>query len=124
MVRVLVTGSHGSLGRVACTAAQNAGHFVRGFDRAGGAGDAVYDRSATPAPRPDEFVQAELRDKVALARAMEGMDVVIHLAATPDDLTAFDAPGGIADSNIMGVYNVCDAARTAGVKCESTACYS
>ena len=28
MVRVLVTGSHGSLGRVACTAAKRAGHFI------------------------------------------------------------------------------------------------
>ena len=42
--------------------------------------------------------------------------MVIHLAATPDDLTAFDAPGGIMESNVLGVYNICDAARTAGVK--------
>lgn len=39
----------------------------------------------------------------------------VHLAACPDDLTPFDAPGGVAESNIMGVYNVCDACRTAGV---------
>ena len=42
--------------------------------------------------------------------------MVIHLAATPDDLTPFDAPGGIMESNVLGVYNICDAARTAGVQ--------
>ena len=115
MVRVLVTGSNGSLGRVACTALQTAGHWVRGLDRAAGSGDTTYDRSATPDAQPDEFVLAEITDAAALAGAMESIDVVIHLAATPDDLATFDEPGGIMESNILGVYLVCDAARTAGV---------
>ena len=95
MVRVLVTGSNGSLGRVACTALQQAGHWVRGLDRAAGSGDSTYDRSATPDAQPDDFVQAEITDAAALAAAMESIDVVIHLAATPDDLATFDEPGGI-----------------------------
>ena len=92
---------------------------MRGFDRAAGGGDGVYDRSASEGrwhAEPDDFVQAELTDQAALARAMEGIDVVIHLAATPDDLAPFDAPGGIMEANVLGVYNVCDAARTAGVR--------
>ena len=51
-----------------------------------------------------------------MAHAMEGIDVVLNLAATPDDLGEFDAPGGIMHSNVLGVYVVCDAARTAGVR--------
>ena len=92
---------------------------MRGLDCAAGNGDAVYDRSASEGrwhTAPDEFVQAELADAAALAHAVAGIDVVIHLAATPDDLGDPRAPGGILESNVLGVYNICDAARTAGVK--------
>ena len=53
-------------------------------------------------PAAPTLVQASLTDKAAVARAMVGIDVVIHLAATPDDLGAFDAPGGIMESNVHG----------------------
>jgi nucleoside-diphosphate-sugar epimerase len=117
-MRVLVTGSNGSLGRIAVTAAQEAGHWVRGLDRASAAGDGVYDRSASEArwhAEPDEFMLGAITDADLLASAMDGIDVVIHLAATPDDLAPFDAPGGIMENNILGVYLVCDAAVKAGV---------
>ena len=59
-MRVLITGANGSAGRVAVTAIKEAGHFVRGFDRAAREGDGVYDRSPSEArwhAPPDEFVQ-------------------------------------------------------------------
>ena len=117
-MRVLVTGSNGSVGRVAVTAAREAGHWVRGLDRAAASGDGVYDRSASEArwhAEPDEFLLGAITDAELLARAMDGIDVVIHLAATPDDLAPFDAPGGIMENNILGAYRVCDAAVKAGV---------
>ena len=117
-MRVLVTGSNGSLGRVAVTAAREAGHWVRGLDRAAASGDGVYDRSASESrwhAEPDDFMLGAITDKDLLVKAMDGIDVVIHLAATPDDLAPFDAPGGIMENNILGVYLVCDAAVKAGV---------
>ena len=53
-------------------------HWVRGFDRApfDNKGDGVYDRSAseeTYHARPNDFIQAELTDKDAIAKAMEGI---------------------------------------------------
>ena len=61
MKRVLVTGSNGSAGRVAVSAIKDAGHWVRGLDRADAGGDGVYDRTASEGRyhrAPDEFVQA------------------------------------------------------------------
>ena len=105
-MRVLVTGSNGSVGRVAVTAAREAGHWVRGLDRAAASGDGVYDRSASEArwhAEPDEFLLGVITDAELLAKAMNGIDVVIHLAATPDDLAPFDGPGGIMENNVLGV---------------------
>jgi hypothetical protein len=53
-------------------------HWVRGFDRApfDEKGDGVYDRSASEKKyhaRPNDFVQAELTNKEAIAKAMEGI---------------------------------------------------
>jgi nucleoside-diphosphate-sugar epimerase len=117
--RVLVTGSNGSLGRVAVTAAKEAGHWVRGLDRATASGDGVYDRSASEArwhAEPDDFLLGAITDRALLDEAMAGVDVVIHLAATPDDLAPFDAPDGIMENNIEAVYLVCQAALAAGVQ--------
>ena len=53
-------------------------HCVRGFDRApyDAKGDGVYDRSASEEKyhaKPNDFIQAELTDKEAIAKAMEGI---------------------------------------------------
>jgi len=111
--RVLVTGCFGSVGRMACISLQQRGHFVRGLDQS--RSDATYDRSASPVPEPDEVVIADIvSDKEALLAAMSGIDVVIHLAAVPDDLGPFDTT--LLGPNIRGVYNVCDAARECQVR--------
>merc|ERR1719282_142542 len=45
---------------------------------------------------------------------MAGIDTVIHLAAVPDDFGPYD--GDLMQINIIGLYNVCEAAREAGVQ--------
>src|SRR5207237_7447225 len=44
---------------------------------------------------------------------MAGVGAVIHLAATPDDE---DFPSQLLPNNILGVYNMMESARVAGVK--------
>ena len=66
--------------------------------------------------RPVEGVpclQADIRDAAAIRPVFEGQDVVVHLSAI--------ARAGIAweealETNLIGTYNVFEAARTAGVK--------
>jgi nucleoside-diphosphate-sugar epimerase len=98
--RVLVTGSAGRLGRAAVRELKARGHFVRGFDLA-------------PSPRVDESIAGTLTDAEALRQAASGVDVLIHLAATPDD---DDFLTRIVPNNIIGVHNVLEAARLAKVR--------
>jgi nucleoside-diphosphate-sugar epimerase len=98
--RVLVTGSAGRIGRAAVRELKARGHFVRGFD-------------LVPSPSADDSRVGTLTDTNAIGRAVEGVDALIHLAATPDD---DDFLTKLLPNNIVGVYHVLEAARLAGVK--------
>lgn len=96
---VLVTGSAGRIGQAVM---QVLGSAARGFDR-------------VPTPNASDFVVADLSDTAALAKAMTGIKVLVHLAATPDDIEG-DIPENLFGPNITGVYNVFEAAKAAGVQ--------
>jgi uronate dehydrogenase len=98
--RVIVTGSAGRIGRAAVRELKARGHFVRGFD-------------LVPSPAADDSRVGTLTDANVIHRAVEGMDALIHLAATPDD---DDFLTKLLPNNIVGVYQVLEAARQAGVK--------
>jgi len=97
---ILVTGSAGRIGQAAVKELTSHGHPVRGFD-------------LVPTPHVKDHVVGTLTDPVALAQAMEGVGTLIHLAATPDD---DDFVSRLLPNNILGVYNVFEAARQAGVR--------
>lgn len=99
-LRVLTTGSAGSVGRVVASALARRGHVVRGFDReASGLLD-------------DEAV-GELSDAAAVAAAVEGMDAVVHLAAYPNPADFVEV---LVPSNVVGLYHVFESAREAGAR--------
>lgn len=97
---VLVTGSAGRLGRSAVRALRSAGRKVRGFDR-----------KATPDTK--DYTIGDLAEAPALRRAARGVAAVIHLGASPDDE---DFVTRLLPNNIVGLYNVLEAARGAGAK--------
>ena len=97
---ILVTGSAGRIGRAVVAELQGRGWPVRGFDR-------------VPTPNLTDNIVGDLTDATAVRRAVEGVDSVIHLAATPDD---DDFPTRLAPNNILGVYHVLESARLAGVR--------
>ena len=97
--KVLITGMSGLIG----------GLLRRHLESVGG-----YELSALNR-RPVEGVecfQADIADLDAIKPAFEGVDVVVHLAAF---LCSPDWQGHLS-ANIIGVYNVYEAARLAGVK--------
>ncbi len=73
----------------------------------------LSDRAAAPDPTPDEEVAtADLGDLEALRRAVAGVDGIIHLGGK-----AVEAEWDIIhDANIVGCYNLYEAARLEGVK--------
>ena len=101
--RVLVTGSAGRLGSAAVCALRERGHFVRGLDQ-------------VPTPAASESWVGTLCDRGLLGPATQGMSALIHLAAAPDDSAEphfFERV--LVPSNILGVYNILEAARENGV---------
>lgn len=97
---VLVTGSSGRIGRAVVAELQTRGQRVRGFDRA-----------ATPGLA--DMIVGDLTDAGTVRRTMEGVQTLIHLAATPDDA---DFLAEIVPNNIIGVHHVLESAQQAGVR--------
>jgi uronate dehydrogenase len=68
-----------------------------------------------PAGRGEETVHADLLDVPSLVAAMAGIDCVVHMAGVPvePETQAWDK---VLPANIVGVHNLFEAARLAGVR--------
>jgi len=94
--RVLVTGAAGTIGTV-----------VR--EELGGRYDL---RCLTRSPAPFADHVADIADLEAILPAFAGVEAVVHLAASPSVATPWEE---ILPNNLIGTYNVFEAARGAGV---------
>ena len=110
--KVLVTGSAGRIGRAAVRTLVAAGHDVTGLDR-----------TPTPGLPSTHGLVGDLADFGLLSAAVANCDVVVHLAACPDDHPepSRDKPAGdnflsqLVPANVVGPYQVLEACRRAGV---------
>jgi nucleoside-diphosphate-sugar epimerase len=108
--RILVTGSAGRLGRAAVAALAAKGHHVIGFDL-----------RPTPGLPKEQSLVATLADVAVLRAAADGVDRIIHLAATPDDAKfprgtppddGDNFLDGLVPNNVVGLYTILELART------------
>jgi uronate dehydrogenase len=100
--RLLLTGAAGGLGRVLREGLKPFAERLRVSDRA----------EMAPAEHGEEVVACDLADRAAVLALVEGVDGIVHFGGVSVE-TAFDP---ILQSNIVGVYNVYEAARRHGVK--------
>jgi uncharacterized protein YbjT (DUF2867 family) len=95
MQHILVTGGAGHLGRPLVKCLSAAGYPVRGMSRRASPGE------DWPGA---EWKQADLKTGAGLAEAVQGIDVVVHLAALGNSMVDFE-----------GTRRLVDAARQVGV---------
>jgi UDP-glucose 4-epimerase len=108
--RVLVTGGAGFVGATLVRRLVGGGHTVRVFDNYS-TGDASFLAGVDA-----ELVKGDIRDAAALDDALAGMDAVIHLAAAGSVVMSVQDPVTNFDVNVVGTFQVLDAARRAGVE--------
>ena len=65
-----------------------------------------------PSSRPNSFV-GDLNDVASLRRALKGVEVVVHLAATSDEAPFIEQ---LLPNNIVGLYHLLEAAHQEGVR--------
>ena len=62
------------------------------------------------------FILGDIRDGKAVGEAIQGVDVVFHLAASVGNKRSIEYPLVDAEINVLGTLNVLEAARRAGVR--------
>jgi UDP-N-acetylglucosamine 4-epimerase len=118
--RWLVTGAAGFIGSNIVETLLAAGQDVVGMDNfVTGHRSNLDEVQAIVGPdRWARFhlLEADIRDREACARAVDGVDFVLHQAALGSVPRSLADPLNSHDSNVTGFINMLDAARRAGVK--------
>lgn len=99
---ILITGAAGRIGKALREGLRGKYRLIRLMDT----------QPITDLEEGEEFVQADIVDLASVEKAMQGIDGVVHLAASVSSLgweTMFEP-------NFIGTYNMYEAARTQGVK--------
>jgi UDP-glucuronate 4-epimerase len=111
---ILVTGAAGFIGSHSVEALLERGERVRGVD----AFDDYYDvrrkRVTVEALRAHprfEFLEGDLRSSETCARALEGISVVVHLAARPGVRASIEDPRRTFDMNLMATLALLEGMR-------------
>ena len=108
----LVTGGAGFIGSHVVRALLADGCAVRVIDNlsTGSAGNLSEVRDDI------EFLEGDLRDEQAAARATTGVEMVFHLAALPSVPRSLADPWACHDHNVNGTMRLLEAARASGVR--------
>ena len=112
--KILVTGVHGLIAGATYRhfAAQPKNYDVYGLARRRQPSDRVAEGHQVSIPE-SKFHMTDLADWDSCRDAVQGMDIVVHMAADPRP----DAPWeSIHRSNIIGPYHILEACRQAGVR--------
>ena len=113
MLRVLVSGAYGLIGNlVYARLAERTTCMPYGLVRRREHSARVGAMALREVPE-ERLRFADLADYAAVRRAVDGMDVVVHMAAEVEGRAPWEK---VLQSNIIGAYNVFEAGRDAGVK--------
>lgn len=110
-MKALVTGGAGFIGSNIAIELARLGHTVAVLDDlSSGARENLDGRNSI------RFVEGSILDETALAAAIDGAEVVFHLAASVGNKRSIDAPLVDSEINVLGTLKVLEAARRAGTR--------
>jgi len=110
--KILITGATGQIGYMTYKRLREQPETYEAYalDCRRGPSDRVP-KSWTVDLDETHFILGDLADFNTTRRAVEGMDVVVHIGADPEG----DSWESLLNNNIIGTYNVFEASRDAGV---------
>jgi NAD dependent epimerase/dehydratase len=114
--KVLVTGADGFIGSHLTEHLVNAGVSVRAFVLYNSFNSWGWlDEADARVKREIEVFAGDIRDPHGVRAAMQGCDVVMHLAALIAIPYSYHSPDTYVDTNVKGTLNVVQAARELGL---------
>src|SRR5688572_24401563 len=118
-MKVLVTGAAGFVGSHTVEAFLARGARVRGLDSFDDYYDVRRKRAnldAIGAKKDFEFQEGDFRASEDCLRALEGVDVVVHLGGRPGVRASIEDPRRTFDMNLTGTLTLLEAMRERGTK--------
>ena len=114
--KVLVTGAEGFIGSHLVERLMTLGMDVRSFVLYNSFNSWGWlENLPDPIKTELEVVTGDIRDPHSVQQAMQGCDVVLHLAALIAIPYSYHSPDSYVDTNIKGTLNVLQAARHTGI---------
>lgn len=111
---ILVTGGAGFIGSHVCTALVEKGHAVRCFESfATGKRENIAHLDGR---KGFTLVTGDIRQGVDVAKAVHGMDMIVHLAALGSVPRSIADPLASEAANLTGFLNVLEACRVNGIE--------
>ena len=116
-MKILVTGSSGFVASHLCEHLVRAGHQVRAFLHYNH-GQTVGNLVHLPKDVMAEIqgVWGDVRELHDVLRSTSDADVIYHLAALVDVPWSLESPHSYLETNLMGTYNILEAARVFGAR--------
>lgn len=111
--KVLVTGAGGFIGSHLTERLVELGAKTRAFVRYSSSGSWGW-LDESPRKNDVEIVLGDIRDQDTVAHALDGVDIIFHLAALIAIPYSYEAPLSYVRTNVEGTLNVLQAARRAG----------
>jgi UDP-glucose 4-epimerase len=105
IMKVVITGAHGKVGRAATQSLLDAGHEVLATDLTRPSFESQPEGSA-------QYQRADLTDAGDAFAVIRGVDAVVHAAAIPDPL--HNPPHVVFGNNVLATFNVLEAAVRSG----------
>lgn len=122
MKKILVTGAGGFIGSHLCESLVSKGHKVKAMVRYNSRNCWGWLENSL-CKKKIEVVSGDIRNYDSVKKALEGADLVFHLAALIGIPYSYQTPDSYVDTNVKGTLNVLQAARELKVRkviCAST----